>query len=183
MTEATEEDEGEDATDRDSGRSQYREKMIEHVFVAEMWKEAWFRRDQVLEVLRSEVDASGFDLLLECNGVQRHVQLKSTQAGGRARRQKVNRALETRTGGCVVWVIFDGDAASGLTSLRYRFFGAKPGEPTPSLGDEMARHTKANLSGVKGERPSIRILRWGRFQDVPSTEALFSKLFGNSWEA
>lgn len=161
-----------------SMRSQYREKMIEHVFVAEMWKEAWFRRKTVMEVLRSEVDGSGFDILLECQGVQRHVQLKATEAKGKARRQDINTNLAKRAGGCVVWIFFDGDTVNGLTSLRYWFFGGKPGENLPPLGEKLAKHSKANTLGVKGERPGLRELGRGKFVEVPSASELFTTLFG-----
>jgi hypothetical protein len=160
-------------------RSQYREKMIEHLFVAELWKEAWFRRSKVIEVLRSEVDGSGFDLLLECNGVQRHVQLKATAKGGRTRHQKVNTNLALRAGGCIVWVVFDGNHEVGLESISYFFFGGKPGENLPSLdGLKVAKHTKANMKGVKGERPGIRLMARSRFSKVSSASELFTLLFG-----
>jgi hypothetical protein len=161
-----------------SMRSQYREKMIEHVFVAEMWKEAWFRRKTVMEVLRSEVDGSGFDILLECQGVQRHIQLKATEAKGKARRQDVNTILAKRAGGCVVWIFFDGDSVNGLTSLRYWFFGGQPGENLPPLGDKVAHHSKANMQRIKGERPGIRVLGRGAFTQIASSSDLFTTLFG-----
>lgn len=160
-------------------RSQYREKMIEHVFVAELWKEAWFRRQTVLEVLRSEVDGSGFDLLLEWGGIQRHVQLKASVKGGSTRHQNVNAALANRAGGCVVWIVFDGNPSDGLTTLEYLFFGGTPGEDLPSLDIyKLAKHTKANAKGVKGERPSIRRLSRSQFTEIDSTAALFTTLFG-----
>lgn len=170
--------EGEAAKAMHSMRSQYREKMIEHVFVAEMWKEAWFRRKTVMEVLRSEVDGSGFDLLIECQGIQRHIQLKATEATGKARRQDVNTNLAKRPGGCVVWIFFDGDAVNGLTSLRYWFFGGEPGQDLPPLGSKVARHTKANMQQVKVERPNIRVLGRGAFREIASSADLFTTLFG-----
>ena len=56
-------------------RSRDREKLIEHVFISEILQESWFVREQPLEVLKSEVDAYGYDLVLECNGVTRHILL------------------------------------------------------------------------------------------------------------
>lgn len=176
----TESQEAGDVSDREYARSQYREKMVEHLFVAEMWKEAWFRRNKVIEVLRSEVDASGFDLLLECNNIRRHVQLKASRKGAAARHQKVNMNLEKREGGCVIWIQFDGNAAEGLTWLGYRFFGGKPGENLPKLGElKIARHTKPNMSGVKAERPAIRILPRSKFTPIESSSKLFAALFGD----
>ena len=42
--------------------SSFREKLLEHVFVSELLQEAWLGRGQTMEVLRSEVDAAGYDL-------------------------------------------------------------------------------------------------------------------------
>ena len=67
----------------DNHESSSREKMLEHVFVSELLQEAWFRYGRTLEVLRSEVDSAGYDLVLEFNGVIRHVQLKSSRRGRR----------------------------------------------------------------------------------------------------
>lgn len=166
--------------DRQSALSQYREMMIEHLFVAEMWKEAWFRRKTIIEVLRSEVDASGYDLLLECGGVQRHVQLKASRKGTSVRHQNLNVNLAKRAGGCVVWIVFDEHPPEGLVSLRYWFFGGKAGEGLPSIeGLKIARHTKANMSGVRGQRPAIRILPRSRCVEVESASKLFAVLFGD----
>jgi hypothetical protein len=38
----------------------------------------WCRGHHDIEVLRAEIDASGYDLVLECNGVLRYVQFKSS---------------------------------------------------------------------------------------------------------
>ena len=50
--------------------------MLEHVFVSELLQEAWFRYGMTIEVLHSEVDSAGYDIVLEFGGVIRHVQLK-----------------------------------------------------------------------------------------------------------
>lgn len=172
------------AADRDYARSQYREKMIEHIFIAQMWKEAWFRRDRFLEVLRSEVDASGFDVLLECNGVERHIQLKASLAGGTVRHQKLNIHPAKRRGGCIVWIVFQGNAETGLQPLRFWFFGGGPSEPFPDLaGFKVAKQTKSNMQGVKMPRPAIRVVPRSKFIEVTSTTDLLTRLFGPSRSA
>jgi hypothetical protein len=104
--------------------STVRENLIEHVFVSEILQEAWFVREQRMEVLRAQVDAFGYDLVLECNGILRHVQLKASESASRTRKQTINLALETKKGACVVWIVFwrDDDKRLGMT---YRFFGGK----------------------------------------------------------
>jgi hypothetical protein len=84
-------------------KSNFYEQLVEHVFISELLQEAWFRYGQTVEVLRSEVDSSGYDLLLECNGVIRHVELKTSGTEARRSFQKINIALAQKPSGCVVW--------------------------------------------------------------------------------
>jgi hypothetical protein len=157
-------------------RSRDREKLIEHVFISEILQESWFVREQPLEVLKSEVDAYGYDLVLECNGVTRHIQLKASQEGGSTRRQSVNRLLEQKVGGCVVWVLFEHDWGAGRIRLSYLYFGGRrPRDRMPSLGDELARNPRS-----KAPRPNARILSVSKFERIPTTSALLDRLFGRA---
>lgn len=63
-----------DAT-ADYRESSFREKMLEHIFISEVLQEAWLKYGRTIEVLRSGVDSSGYDLVLEYNSIVRHVQL------------------------------------------------------------------------------------------------------------
>jgi hypothetical protein len=162
-------------------RSTFHENLVEHVFIAEVLQEAWLRFGAAVTVLRSEVDDSGYDVVLECGSVTRQVQLKATREEGRAQAQKVNRALEQRTSGCVVWLIRDDDRENARVRLRYRFFGGEPGAPLPSLdGFKPARHTKGNAQGVKGVRPNVRVVPRREFRDLADTKALLVALFGDA---
>ena len=62
------------------------------------------RRD--IEVLRSEVDNGGDDLVIECDGVVRHIQLKSSHRDAATWYPKINVNLARRPSGCVIWVFF-----------------------------------------------------------------------------
>ena len=44
-----------------STKSSFYEQLVEHVFVSEVLQEAWYAHGQIVEVLRSEIDASGYD--------------------------------------------------------------------------------------------------------------------------
>ena len=66
--------------DVDYLHSSLREKLLEHVFVADLLRYLWQQGRRDMEVLRGEVDYGGHDLVLECNGAMRHVQLKSTRS-------------------------------------------------------------------------------------------------------
>ncbi len=78
--------------------SSSRDALIEHVFVAEVLQEAWFAREQLVDVLRSEVDAAGYDVVFECGTILRHVQLKASESGGKTSRQTINTRLSEKPG-------------------------------------------------------------------------------------
>jgi hypothetical protein len=160
-------------------KSSFYEQLVEHVFVSEVLQETWYRFGKTIEVLRSEVDASGYDVVFECDGVLRHVQLKTSKPGAKAQSQKVNTALAAKPGGCVVWLIRHEDARSFRMRLSYLYFGGAPGEPLPSLAEfKPAKHTKADSLGVKKIRPAIRVVPKSRFTPLGTTRDLVERLFG-----
>lgn len=162
-------------------KSTFFEQLVEHVFISEILQESYYGSGMTVEVLRAEIDASGYDLVLERNGVMRHVQLKTSRTAGRTAVQKVHTALSVKPSGCVVWIIRDEDPETRRMRLSYRFFGGQPGEPLPSLaGFKVAKHTKGNSAGEKKERPAIRVVPKSEFQAIGTTEELVAALFGDS---
>ncbi len=160
-------------------KSTFYEQLVEHVFVSEILQEVWYGFGQTVEVLRSEIDASGYDIVFECNGVLRYVQLKTSKADAKTARQNVNIALTDKPSGCVVWMLRHEDSKSNRMKLSYLFFGNGPGEPLPSLEDfKVAKHTKGNAQGVKLEKPAIRVVPKGKFVKVQTTGKLVERLFG-----
>lgn len=153
--------------------SSFRERMLEHVFLSELLQEAW-RRGQPLDVLRSEVDNAGYDLVLEWSEVRRPIQLKSSRSDAKTDRVGVNAKLGAKPGGCVIWLSYAYDAER--VSLEYRFFGKGPGE-YPELGDKVRKHTKANAEGEKAPRPNQRVLNKGKFTLVSDVCELLETLF------
>lgn len=164
-----------------SHKSNFYEQLVEHVFISEILQEAWFGHEESVEVLRSEVDSSGYDLVFECNGVLRHVQLKTSGSTAKTTRQNVNVALAEKPSGCIVWIIREEDEASRRVQLRYLFFGGAAGEPLPSLGGfQVGKHTKGDSTGKKKERPAIRVVSKGFFTPIDTTAELVDELFGLS---
>lgn len=159
--------------------STFYEKMTEHLFLAEFIQEAWFGFNKKVEVLHSEVDDAGYDLVLECNGTLRHIRLKSSSAAAKTARKTINVALADKQGGCVVWILRDEDRNRRRMSLTYRFFGGRPGEPLPSMEKfQMGKHAKGDATGKKAERSNTRVLPKGAFQEVQTCEGLLELLFG-----
>ena len=160
-------------------KSTFYEQLVEHVFISEVLQEAWYYYGKTVEVLRSEVDASGYDVVLECNGVLRHVQLKTSRHESKTARQKVNIALASKPSGCVVWILRQEDLERCRASLSFLFFGGTSGMPLPSLeGFKVATHTKGNAEGVKKERAAIRVIPKAKFTPIATTRDLVAFLFG-----
>jgi hypothetical protein len=117
----------------------------------------------------------GYDLVLECNRVLRHVQSKSSYRGAKTSDVAVNLKLARRHSGCVIWVLFDQDT---LQLGPFLWYGGAPGEPLPHLGDKVARHSKANAQGRKTERPNLRVVARRLFVSLASMEEVVTALFG-----
>ena len=155
--------------------SSFREKLIEHLFVGELLKLSWVNKNYSLEVSKPEVDNSGYDLIIEAQGILRHIQLKAAFVGAKTSRQNIHVSLATKQSGCVVWVFFD---KSNLDLGPFLFFGGKPGEPLPDLSDlKIAKHTKGDADGLKAERPNIRTINKGSFTSYKTIEDIYHALF------
>ena len=153
--------------------SSLREQYLEYGFLGELCREMW-KRGIEMDVLRSHTDRSGYDVLLEANGIERHVQLKSSFIGAKTAQQKVNVKLADRPSGCVIWIQFD---PKTLELASFLWFGASPGDVLPDLGKRVAKHSKADKFGHKARRYSIRVLNKGQFEIIPTIERLADHLF------
>lgn len=161
----------------DTHQSVYREQLLEHLLIGELLKLSWLKYGATLEVSTPSIDRAGHDIVLEANGVTRHVQLKSSAVEAAAAGQKVHIGLSAKPSGCVVWTCFNPE---NLQLGPFLFFGGLPGEPLPSLEFfKVAKHTKANSLGIKAERPNIRVIQKSRFQIIKTIEELFTALFGS----
>jgi len=155
-------------------RSTLVERVLEYQLLAALTPEL-LRRGLNFEVLRGDTDRNGHDLVMEANGIMRHIQLKGMVAGGKARWLPINVALGTKPSGCVVLMNYD---PAQLTITALRWFGGMPGKRLPDTGDRQAHHSKANSQGVKAIRPNIRELPVSQFIRMPDIAALADHLFG-----
>ncbi|MCA1908684.1 MAG: hypothetical protein LDL39_10015 [Magnetospirillum sp.] len=156
--------------------SSARERLIEHLFLAEILRELWKRGIHDPEVLRSEVDNAGYDLVIGVGTIVRHIQLKSSVSTAKTAKQSVNIRLMEKPSGCVVWAELDENT---IQIGPFRWFGCLPGNPLPSILDyPITKHTKGNKDGVKTERPNLRDIAKGKFEVVKTMSQLVGKLFG-----
>lgn len=155
--------------------SSHREKVVEHVFLGELLRHLWNAGISGIQVLKPEVDASGYDLVLSIGKVIRHLQIKASVKGARATGQTIHDSLADHPSGCVVWIVLTED----LGFDQFLWFGGEPGEPLPDLARfRQAKHTKANSQGVKTLRQHSRTLPKGAFAVLPDMQALVERLFG-----
>lgn len=160
-----------------SRHSSQREAMVENLFVGEVMRRMWLTGVYDLEVLKPQVDDSGYDLVFETNSIVRHVQLKSTMCGSKVQEAKVHLRLAGKPSGCVIVVEFDRDFKLG----PFYWFGGAPGERLPDiLSFKVARHTKANSQGQKNQRPDVREIPKSKFQRVATIREIVDLLFGAS---
>ncbi len=162
-------------SNQDFERSIFREKMLEHVFLSKLLQLAWLKKGRKrIEILRPEVDDSGYDLLLECGEERRYLQLKSSgiKSSAKSRPQIVNVGLETKAGGCVVQILSCENDESGEIQLKFRFFGDKDPKKCPNLGKEPGTHP---ITGK--ENPNKRKIHISKFCKPTGIEELFDILF------
>ena len=159
-----------------SMQSSAREKVLEHLFVGELLRCLWCRGARDTEILRSEVDNGGYDVVLEGHGVMRHIQFKASHRQARTAQVGINVSLVRRPSGCVIWIKFDPET---MELGPFLWFGGDPGQPLPPLGDRIGRHTKGDRTGTKAERPNIRLLRRSCFTTLRTIGEVADRLFGD----
>jgi hypothetical protein len=163
------------ATSPHSQDSSLREQAIGHLFLGRLLAHMWSSGIRDIEVLKSEVDSAGYDIVLESQGIVRHVQLKSRSHGSKVRDVSVNTKLLAKPGGCVIWI--ESDPVS-LELQKFYWFGGHAGNRLPDLGSRVARHSRGNSKGQKNERPAHRVVPMGRFRVLSSIEEVAASLFG-----
>ena len=154
--------------------SSLREKVLEYRFLAELTS-FLLLRGIPFDVLRGDVDAQGYDLVIEAAAIVRHIQLKAMHASGKRADVSVNLNLMVKPSGCIIWMCYN---SATLVIDPFRWFGSSRGAPLPDPGDRMARHSKGNTDGTKLPRGDHRLIPRGQFALITSIEALVERLFG-----
>jgi hypothetical protein len=90
-----------------SSYSSLRERIVEHLFLGELLRHLWNRQAFKVELSRSESDSFGYDVVVEYEGVVRHIQLKSSV--GFAKPISVAKSLQRKPGGCVIGIVVSED--------------------------------------------------------------------------
>lgn len=154
--------------------STLRERIVEHVFVGEALRTLWRRGITDVEVLRSEFDAHGYDLVMGRGPVVRHIQFKT---GVRAKPAPVSigRALADKPSGCVIWI----SVTLGLDLGPFWWFGGEPGEPLPDLSTFASpKRIGRRESGERPLRVNHSKVPASRFQRTELVSEVLEMLFG-----
>ena len=158
----------------DSSDSSLREQALGHVFLGQLLTFMWQSGARDIEVLKSEVDRGGYDVVLESDGIIRHVQLKSSFRGSKVREVDISTKLLRKPGGCIFWLEFDRET---LAIERFYWFGGKAGNGLPNLGERISRHSKGNSKGEKNPRLGHRVVTKGDFQMLASIGEVVERMF------
>jgi len=158
-----------------SKHSLLRELIVEHLFVGEALRRLWRVGVSDVEVLRSETDSFGYDLVMSRQDFVRHIQLKSSKVDGKADSQKISLTLAEKPSGCVIWILI----TEGLLFESFLWFGGKPGMPLPSIQEMVvAKHSKGDGVGKKNHRTKHREVKRREFEKLSSLDEVLNKLFG-----
>jgi len=157
-------------------KSSFREKLLEHLFVGELLKELWIRDNAGAEVLRPEVDFGGYDLVIELDGIIRHLQLKASHAEAKAAKVNISKQLQQKPSGCVIWLRFD---PTTLKLGPFLWFGSEPGTPMGDISKyPLAKNTRADSTGKKGFRKNLHCVPKSAFTRLNSIGEVIERLFG-----
>lgn len=158
-----------------SRHSVLRERIIEHLFIGEALRVLWTCDVFDAEILRSEFDAGGYDLVM-CRGpIVRHVQLKVSLIDSSTSEVKASLRLMDKPSGGVLWLLVTAE----LKLQSFLWFGGEPGELLPDITHmKTARHTKGNAEGIKLERENHRVIPRNSFVKLSSIDEVLNRLFG-----
>lgn len=160
--------------DAHTRNSTLRERIVEHVFVGQALRALWCRGVVDAEVLRSEFDAHGYDLVMGRGPIVRHIQFK-TGTSAKPGDVSVSTALAGKPSGCVLWI----RVTPRLDMGPFFWFGGAPGEPLPSLDAyESPRRATHNKAGERPVRRNHRLIPGRDFQRVDDLDQVLEALFG-----
>lgn len=131
-------------------------------------------RGTILEILRTDVDADGHDVVLEANGVVRHIQLKARVQGGATRKVSCHTRLKTKPSGCIVSVTYD---PATYQAVGYAVFGSVAGEALADPGNAVTRRATHNKGGERPLRLDHRDISYSRFLKIARVPDLVDWLF------
>lgn len=158
-------------------QSTYIENVLRHRMVADLCSELWKRNcNAALQVFNSEVDNSGFDLVLKLGLAIRYVQIKQSHDGKVPPYCSTRASFSLLTGSCIVLIAYDWN---DLSISGYQFYGQYPHQPMKSIDGFKAAVTpgRRNVEGKKHIRSHYRNVPVKHFTTRIACEQLLDELF------
>jgi len=150
--------------------------MVEHVFVGDALRSFWQKGVVDVEVLRSEFDAYGYDLVMARGQIVRHIQFKT----GTSRKPgdiSVSLSLAGKPSGCVIWICVTNAPDRG----PFFWFGGAPGKPLPPIDHhKIPLRSTHNREGERPPRLNHRLVPNAEFMRLDELEDVLIKLFGET---
>jgi hypothetical protein len=154
--------------------SSLRENIVEHLFIGLALGKLWNAGITNAEILRSEFDAYGYDLVISYGDIVRHVQMKTSTS---LTKVSVSKLLAQKSSGCVLFIKLD----NCLNLGPFYFFGATAGQQLPDLGEfKSTRRTAPKSDGKKHERKMHHDIPLSKFQRFETIEKLMANMLGTT---
>jgi hypothetical protein len=162
------------ATRRIWERSVLRERIVEHILVGDILRTLWRWGVTDVEVLRSEFDAFGYDLVLRRGDLVRYIQFK-TGKPPKPRDVPVALALAAKPSGCVLWIAVSDQLELG----PFWWFGGAPGAPLPAIAHyPVPRRHGRRATGERPPRIGFRTVPGRALDYLADVAAVVEALFG-----
>ena len=149
------------------------EMAILHEFIAKLIQCMWERNKALPEIVSSEIDNQGHDVVISCGNITRHIQLKASKHQGSRTDLDIDVGFCKESSGCLVRVFYD---PIKLEMQEFRFFGSEAGSLPPSTD----AHPGAKSPLIKKPRKNVRNISRGRYKRVKSIDEVAILLFGKN---
>jgi hypothetical protein len=154
-----------------SENSTYIESVMEHQFLYLVLSHLWEKHGLVAEVLRADVDNSGYDLLIETKGVVRFIQLKSHSSDKKPGNKSIHLSLAAKTNPCMIILDY---APKTLAVEKYWWWDGTAFSPE---GRAHAKKSKRNSESKRDDRKNHVIVKASEFKRVADMAQLVRLLF------
>lgn len=158
-------------------RSSYVENVLVHRMVSSLAGELWQRDPtQPLHIFNSEVDDSGFDLVLGYGTQLRYIQVKQVHSKGAASKFSVRLDFTRMLGSCVVVVVH---TEQDLMIEHFLFYGGASDEPMSSVEDNSPSIMpgRRDIDGKRKRREHYRDVKRNKFKGPLAVAELLDALF------
>jgi len=151
-----------------------REKILENLFIGEVLRELWRRDIFDAELLQSDIDAAGYDLVLSLENGIRHIQLK---ASIKPKTWPVNGKIVDKPSGCVIIIL----VSNNLDMNGFLWFGNELGKSCDDIRSLTgAKHSKGDSTGKKAHRRDTYKMGKSKFEKMDSIGAVVDALVGET---